>query len=474
MPDAEPGLPPAAAARAEPDLARLERLIRSPLGALTQAPWVDPVALFAMRRFFFPLSRLWAASSVAGESVAVFCEQSGLAPAAGRREKLIVRLLQRSALIHQAAAATETNWRATLFGGPAAEPATLAAVEAARLDAAHRATVDRLSWYPLLWGGKPHRLRWQIPSRDEVEQAYGDVLAQPERAYALPATLPAVERSHAIAGRLGPVYWLRFASPATRMGDVAYAKVMEPAGIAHPPTIVIGNGVCMEPENVRDLVDAATVMCRLGFRVIEITTPWHGRRCRRGDYGGERFFATAPMGQIDLFTAQAQETGVLIDWCRRHFSGPVVLAGISLGSFVAQLVAAHSVHWPAAARPDALLLITHTGRMEEVVFESGLVEGIGIPAALEKAGWSQAQMLRWAPLMDPPGAPAMPPGRIVSVLGTADRITPVGGGLDLVKRWNLPPENVFVARQGHFGAAVKLIRDDAALRRLQTIVRQLG
>jgi hypothetical protein len=109
----------------------------------------------------------------------------------------------------------------------------------------------------------------------------------------------------------------------------------------------------------------------------------------------------------------------------------------------------------------------------EVVFESGLVEGIGIPAALEKAGWSQAQMLRWAPLMDPPGAPALPASRIVSVLGMADRVTPVGGGLDLVKRWGLPAENLFVERQGHFGAAVKLIRDDSPLRRVQEIVRAL-
>jgi len=454
-------------------LPKLERLIRSPLGALTQSSWVDPMALFALRRLFFPLSRMWAAAGMAGESISDFVEFSGLAPGPARRERLIARLLQRSGEIRATAAATEDTWKAALFDAPVIDGARLAAIEAARLDAAHRATLDRLSYYPLLWNGKAHKLRWQIPTLDEVEQAYGRYLTQPELAYDLPSTMPTVERSHSIRGRMGSIYWLRFASPSARMGDVAYAKVMEPA-VANPPTIIIGNGVCMEPENARDLVDAATVMCRMGFRVIEITTPWHGRRCRLGDYGGERFFATAPMGQIDLFTAQATETGVLIDWCRRNFDSPVVLAGISLGSFVAQLVAAHSAHWPATARPDALLLITHTGSMEEVVFESGLVEGIGIPAALAKAGWSQEQMLRWAPLMDPPGLPAMPPGRIVSVLGTADRVTPVGGGLDLVKRWGVPAENLFVQRQGHFGSAVKLIRDDAPLRRLQAIVRELN
>lgn len=453
-------------------LPRLERLIRSPLGALTQGPFVDPMALFALRRLFFPLSRMWAAAGVANQSMVDFLALTGLTPLNGRRAKLAAKLLARSAAIHGAAAETEAAWRAAFFDTTGRSGSALAAIEAARLDAAHRATLDRFSFYPLLFGGKAHKLLWRIPGQDEVEAVYGTHLAQPETAYDLPPVLPQIERSHEILDARGKTYWLRFASPSPRMADTAYAKVIEPA-VENPPTIVIGNGVCMEPENARDLVDAASVMRRMGFRVIEITTPWHGRRCKSGDYGGERFFATAPMGQIDLFTAQAKETGVLIDWCHRNFDAPVVLAGISLGSFVAQLVAAHSRHWPEKARPDALLLITHTGRMEEVVIESGLVEGIGIPAALEKAGWSQQDMLRWAPLMDPPGAPALPADRIVSVLGMADRVTPVGGGLDLVKRWGLPAENLFVQRQGHFGAAVKLIRDDSPLRRVQEIVGEL-
>jgi hypothetical protein len=67
----------------------------------------------------------------------------------------------------------------------------------------------------------------------------------------------------------------------------------------------------------------------------------------------------------------------------------------------------------------------------------------------------------------------LPADRIVSVLGMSDRVTPVGGGLDLVKRWGVPTQNAFVDRQGHFGAAVKLIRDDSPLRRVQEIVGAL-
>jgi hypothetical protein len=318
--------------------------------------------------------------------------------------------------------------------------------------------------------GARRQVKWQIPDSEAVEAVYGRYRADPAAAYGFPATLPAVEPSRAIPAPHGHYRWIRFASPSARLGDTAYAKLFEPDGVADPPTIVIGNGVCMEPETMRGMVDAGETMARLGFRTVELTTPWHGRRCPLGWYGGEKFFATAPMGQLDLFTGQVAETAVVLDWCRRRFAGPIALAGISLGSFVAQLVASHAAHWPAAARPDALLLITHSGSMEEVVFGSGLVERIGIPQALQRAGWSQQDMLRWAVLMDPQGPPAVPPDRIVSILGEVDRVTPVGGGLDLVRRWQVPAENSFVMRQGHFGTSLGLVRDDAPLRRLKTVL----
>jgi len=73
--------------------------------------------------------------------------------------------------------------------------------------------------------------------------------------------------------------------------------------------------------------------------------------------------------------------------------------------------------------------------------------------------------------MEPLGPPVVPADRIVSVLGKADRITPVGGGLDLVQRWALPEQNRFVVRQGHFGAALGLVRDPAPLLRLKALLQ---
>jgi len=450
--------------------AMTERLLRSPLGAVTQSRWFDPVGLLALRRVFFPLSRLWAAAGVAETSVPRFIDEAQLSGRITHQTGFLARQLERHRSVRQHADAAEQAWQEAFFGAGQHDAHTLAAIEANRLDAAHRLTMDRMGFYPLLLAGAKHQVKWQIPTSDAVEAIYGQYLSDPAGAYAFPDPVPAVEQSSAIAGRHGPEWWIRFASPSPRMADTVYAKVSEPGDATNPPTIVIGNGVCMEPETMRGAIDAAITMVRLGFRVVELTSPWHGRRCEPGWYGGEKFFATAPLGQIDLFTAQARETAVVLDWCRRRFGGPIALAGISLGSFVAQLVANHSAHWPQSARPDALLLITHTASMEEVVFDSGLVEGIGIPAALAAAGWSQQDMLRWAVLMDPQGAPAMPPSHIVSILGTVDRVTPVGGGLDLVKRWQVPAENLFVMRRGHFGTPLGLIRNDAPLRRLKAIL----
>ena len=41
-------------------------LFELPLGALLAKPWVDQAGLFGLRRWYMPLSRLWAAANQAG------------------------------------------------------------------------------------------------------------------------------------------------------------------------------------------------------------------------------------------------------------------------------------------------------------------------------------------------------------------------------------------------------------------------
>ena len=63
----------------------------------------------------------------------------------------------------------------------------------------------------------------------------------------------------------------------------------------------------------------------LGFRVIDIISPYHGLRTQAGTYGGEPFFAAAPLGTLDLIVGMT--------------SG---LWGIMIGSMLSKLVVSAS------------------------------------------------------------------------------------------------------------------------------------
>ncbi len=120
----------------------------------------------------------------------------------------------------------------------------------------------------------------------------------------------------------------------------------------------------------------------MGWRVMEPISPYHGLRAMPGRYGGEPFFAAGPTSSIDLIAGQAIESALLVAWCRRRFRGRVALAGISMTSFVAQQVASRCRFWPSDARPDAIMLISHSGRIEDVTFDGELAVTLGLDRAL--------------------------------------------------------------------------------------------
>ena len=132
----------------------------------------------------------------------------------------------------------------------------------------------------------------------------------------------------------------------------------------------------------------------MGWRVIEPISPYHGLRAMPGCYGGEPFFALAPTGSLDLIAGQAIEIGAADRLGRRRFGGKVAVAGISMTSFVAQQVASHCALWPPEARPDGVMLISHSGRIEDVTFGGALAATLGIDRALASAGWSREALAR--------------------------------------------------------------------------------
>jgi hypothetical protein len=88
-----------------------------------------------------------------------------------------------------------------------------------------------------------------------------------------------------------------------------------------------------------------------GVRVVRLVAPWHGRRRPLGQWSGERFLATAPLGAIEFFAAIARELAVLTHWARSQSKGRVAIGGISLGALSAQIAAARAVGWPAPLGP---------------------------------------------------------------------------------------------------------------------------
>jgi hypothetical protein len=444
----------------------LERVVRSPLGALVEQPWLDPVGLYALRNWFFPLSRLWAAAARADGLVTRFLDEAAIGGRGSALAAAAHLALGRSGNTRRRLAEATQRWDEAMFGGGARD---LAVDDARRVAAGFAHMMSRAAFIPVLALAETTPVRWQIPSAAEVAAVHGAGLADADAAFAVPVVPPVVE-SPAYDVASGRRRWLRFASPSARAGDTAFARVTEPRDAAPAtPSIVVANGICIEIDYLDGGVDVAATLAGLGFRVIELVTPWHGRRAPAGWYGGEPFFGTAPLGPLDLFHAAVREMAVLIGWARR-FEAPVGIAGLSLGALVCQLVASRSARWPASMRPDAALLIAHSGRLETITFDGALTGGLGLGAAMARAGWSREALQGWLPLLNPPPRAAIDPARIVSVVGLADRIVPPRDGEALCDTWGVPAANRFVSNQCHFSVPIHLYRQRAPLERLRQVL----
>lgn len=450
-----------------------ERIVRAFAGTVLAHPWFDATALFALRHWFFPMSRLWAAAREADGDARRFYDCVPMAARLEHRERL-ERALAGFEQARAAALAIEKDWDQAFFGAADIGTAKREAVEAARLSLRHAYNATRRNFRFLACRDTP-RVKSAIVPPADVAAVYGEAgtRALLTALTAAPDPAVAVEVSQRIASPTGHDHWLRFISPSPRLGDMVYARVHEPAGIVDPPTVIFGHGICVEFDHWRGLVDECHALARAGFRVIRPEAPWHGRRNVPGRFGGESIIASFPMGVLDAVTGAAVEWAVLAQWARATSSGPLAFAGSSLGALTAQFTAHCATDWPEPLKPDAMLLLTHTGDLSEVVMNGALARLWISPKDVEAKGWTEDLARAYLRLLEPGDSLPVPAGRIVSVLGQRDTVLPFAGGRHLVSLWGVPEQNVFVWNRGHFSVPMTLIRNQAPLQRFREIVAAL-
>ena len=246
------------------------------MGWLLGWAWFDHVTLFMLRRIFFPTSRMWAAARAASGSPRAFLEGVPL-PQRLEDTPHLTRALTRFEEALARVEALDVTWETAFFGPEEVSVVRRAAIEAARLDARQALNGQRALFVRYLMRDVPRvRLETQTPA--EAAAVYGHALGGLGPLVTPPLPMPEITVSRAVPGTNGRDYWLRFASPSARLGDMVTARVHEPVGIANPPTIILGHGVCIEFDHWRGLVDETDELVALGFRVIRPEAPWHGRR----------------------------------------------------------------------------------------------------------------------------------------------------------------------------------------------------
>ena len=446
----------------------IRRFVAGPVGVVATWPWLDRLALAALKHIFFPSSRLWASAETAGLDSRLFCADLGLQ--LGKRQmRRLDRVLAQTAARRALALEVDEAWEAVFFGGREASPAARLELEVERRRVRHDYNSARALFRFLLLEDVPLVKRRRVEPRD-VEAIFGPAVDDPVDVFRPDPVPPEISRSQAIEINGARHYWLRFTSPYARLADQVYARVYEPIGLADPPTVILGHGIRVEFDQWNGLLDEASVLCAQGLRVVRCEAPYHGRRRPMGYFGGERVIADSPLSALDTFIGAVRERAVLIDWCRRHGAGPVAVGGSSLGAMMALLTAERSHDWPAALRPDGLIMITQCERPIEALLGGSVAKLFGAEQSKLAAGWNDTLLQRYLGILEPKRGPVMAPQRIVSVLGQYDTATPFASGRALLSRWQVPEQNTFVWPCGHFTVPIRMHRDPAPLRRFADVM----
>ncbi len=433
-------------------------------GGLLLRPWFDTLALNLVAHWYLPLSRGWAAGVGSDGSYDRFREDIG--PVAERLDQarsFLVEMFDRRRLCDDQIAA----WDEDFFGDTAPAPGRLIERELARLKTTNSLMGMRRGFFSIR--KELPAARWDIETPDRVRMQQADRLAKDATPFAAPAPC-AVSESHPVPGPRGPEWWIRMPSPSAVTGDTAWARIQAPKDQPVRGVLILLHGIGMEPEMWRSMASPAASLIDQGICLISPEGPWHGRRCPKGEYGGERILARGPAGFLDLFEAWVAESALWTGWAHERFDAPVALGGVSLGALTTQVALSACDDWPEKLRPDCGMLITTTRDVAEMASDGSLAAKISLHDRMVEAGWDGQALSGLSGLLQPSDSPGLPPEKIVMVLGAVDTVTPYPGGRALAEGWAIPAENLFVSRRGHFSTSLALCRDFRPLERLRSLL----
>lgn len=449
------------------------KLILSPLGLFFRTTIFERVKTAALVREF-RIGRVSAAAMVTvGGSVDEFLAEVGVSePIPEATQSKIEFALDEYALYWAEREEVDDRWEEAFWSGTGFSNDQLVALEEERRIKSERAVRPSDLFCFLATCNFIPTVKFNISPPNEVFANYSSILHDPDSIYAEPPDVPQVEVSAKILGPSGNEYFIRFPSPSSFTNDMVYARVYEPEdAIGDIPTFIYGSGMGMLYDQISYWPEEEYMgrfLSQWGCRVILIESPWHGRRTPRGYYSGEYYIATSPVGQFQLFSAQVQETAILIKWARSIGASAVGVGGISMGGFVAEHVAGRCGTWSEAARPDLVFLGASCDHIDEVGMKTELNDSLGLIYALWQKGWRDEDLALLRMLLNPPPVPGMAPDRIIAALGRRDRVIPYELSCAMLRRWKVPDENIVIWNTGHFGVMLNMARST----KVQNIILQ--
>jgi pimeloyl-ACP methyl ester carboxylesterase len=204
---------------------------------------------------------------------------------------------------------------------------------------------------------------------------------------------------------------------------------------------------------------AARGWLRLGWDVVLVQLPYHGRRRPRGAPLGAALFPSPNVVRTnEAFAQTVHDVRALLGWLRDRDVPAAGLFGMSLGGYAAALL--------AGIDPDLAFVvpIIPAVSMADLMWRHG--EGSPAPRRSERAGVELALLERVFRVHSPLARPArVPRDRLAIVAGRADRITPPDQARALWQHWGRPEIHWFPG--GHLA---QLGRREA----LRGIARWLG